>query len=1018
MLHLTSRSTRSAMALGVLAALLAAIAPPAHAAIEPAATTIAASPASLAVTVPLGTSASRTVTLTNTSGQAITPLLYEAYPAPPVASLRAAQIASDLRAVALPRQPDRIDPQLAAAFQASADGRADFVIYLRAQADLGAAYAIHDWAARGRYVYQALSDHAERSQRDLRAQLAARGLRAQPLWIANAVLVRGSAADARALADRADVALVRANRVTALEPGAEGGPVVAAECDPGRVNSTVCWNIRKVGADRVWADFGVAGQGVVVANIDTGVDYRHPALKAQYRGYLGGDRYDHNYNWFHPAGIAPAPEDQQGHGTHTMGTIVARGNGTAAQPAVGIAPQARWIAAWGCSAFCSEADLLLSAQWILAPTDLNGRNPRPDLRPMIVNNSWGTGGGYDFYLGYTTAWRAAGIFPVFVSGNTGSACGSVYSPGDYANVAAVGATDANDSIAWFSSRGPTRDGRRKPDFAAPGQDVVSTYPGGGASYAELNGTSMAAPHLSGLVALLWSANPALIGDYDATYAIVRDTARRASDTQCGDAAGAPNNVYGYGRIDAYAAVARARVDVPWLSASAAPRQIAAHGAASISVTLDATKVPRPGLYQARIQLFGTGLGQPPTTISIAMTVAPAATQATLTGRVISADTGAPIAATVGVKGGVGAPTDRTGTYTLTLPLGQHELIATAPSFQPAYLAVALAANQRAPDIVMQPDQPHLLASTAALTASVGFGQHPSLALAIGNSGTQPLIYQARVLPDRFTVGRSDEAGGPAYRWIDLPANAPRLALGDNATKDEVPLGIEFPFYGYTITDTLVTSNGALAFSIPTMPAGGLSRRCFPDTNILFYEIAPFRADLDPARGGAVRYATVEGGSAFVLSYENVPLHSGPLERRYTFQVVLRSDGRIVFQYQKLAPLPELLSVGVQRSESDYQELGCGSGTPIHDELAIELRPQPLATSWMRLARDAGTLKPGERLAIAAVLDWARPAGAALRGRVEITSNDPIRSRVVVPISALTQPAPHERILPMVDLSGR
>src|SRR6185503_8669938 len=155
------------------------------------------------------------------------------------------------------------------------------------------------------------------------------------------------------------------------------------------------------------------------------------------------------------------PTDSNGHGTHTMGTMVAAGDGTLDQPAVGVAPGARWVAAQGCgSTICTEGDLVGSAQWVLAPTALDGTNPRPDLRPMIVNNSWGGASGDPWYAGYTAAWRAAGIFPVFAAGNSGSAsgqkCGTISSPGDYADVVSVGATDHSDSIAAFSLLGPTK----------------------------------------------------------------------------------------------------------------------------------------------------------------------------------------------------------------------------------------------------------------------------------------------------------------------------------------------------------------------------------------------------------------------------------------------------------------------------------------------------------------------------------------------------------------------------------
>jgi hypothetical protein len=181
--------------------------------------------------------------------------------------------------------------------------------------------------------------------------------------------------------------------------------------------------------------------------------------------------------------------------------------------------------------------------------------------------------------------------------------------------------------------------------------------------------------------------------------------------------------------------------------------------------------------------------------------------------------------------------------------------------------------------------------------------------------------------------RSDEPGQPAYSWVDLPADAPSIKLGDNGFKDEVPLGIEFPFYGYIMTDTLVTSDGTLAFSLPSQQYSGPIGRCFPMNEFHFFVIAPFRADLDPSKGGAVRYGTIDGGTTFVLSYEQVPLHTGPANATYTFQVLLHEDGRIVFQYHDLAALPAKLGVGVQRSAEETQTIGCGSATPIGNQLS-------------------------------------------------------------------------------------
>jgi hypothetical protein len=1008
----------------LLSALLALLLGGLPASTQPAAgaanASIAVDPSTIQISVPLGQRSTRRETITNLSSSPLSPAIFEAYPAgTPTATLRAGD-GQMPQAVALPRQSSRLDPQLLSDFQSAADRQSDFLVYMRDQADLGAASQISDWAERGRYVYHTLVDYAAYSQRDLRSQLTARGLAAHPLWIVNAILVHGALADAQALSARADVALIRANHTASVPQPEPANQAVADRCNPAQPSDSICWNIHQINADRVWRDFGITGQGIVVANLDTGVRFDHPALAAHYRGALGGGRYDHNYNWFDPLGEHPAPQDDNGHGTHTMGTIIASGAGGA--PAVGVAPGARWIAAQGCSAYaCSETDLIKAAQWILAPTRLDGGQPRPDLRPMIVNNSWSGTGGADWYAGYTAAWRAAGIFPVFAAGNAGNgvsqACRSIASPGDYADVVAVGAIDQNDTIAGFSLLGPTLDGRRKPDFVAPGSyvgtglGILSTFPGETASYQVLRGTSMAAPHVTGMAALLWSANPSLIGDYDATYALIRDSARALSDTRCGDTPGGPNNVYGYGRVNAYAAVARARVHVPWLTVATSLGTIQPGGKASFDISVDAARVPGPGTYHARVQIYGTDLTETPASIEITMIVTPASQQANLIGRVISADSGTPVAATVGVKDGLGVQTNSSGVYTLTLAAGAYDLVASAPAFLPETVYVQANADQQIPDIVMQPDQPRIAAATTLLTTDVALGKPQTISLSIGNSGTRPLIYHLRVLPDKFAMLRSDEPNSPAYDWVDLPANTPTITLKDNGTKEEVPLGIEFPFYGYTVTDTLVTADGTLAFSLPNQQYMGPIGRCLPSSEFHFFVIAPFRADLDPSQGGAVRYGTINDGTTFVLSYEQVPLHAGPTNATYTFQVLLHDDGRIVFQYHDLAALPPELSIGLQRSPEDWQALGCGSATPITNQLAVTFQPQLNAATWLRTPINQGAALPNAQAEITATLQWARPWQRAIqRGRIEISSNDPIRSTTVLNVRADMLPPPYEHLV--------
>jgi len=314
------------------------------------------------------------------------------------------------------------------------------------------------------------------------------------------------------------------------------------------------WNISAIGADRVWNELGVTGKGIVVGESDSGVQGDHPALRDSYRGRGG----QNDYNWIDPWNGSRAPVDVGGHGTHTTGTMVGAGG-------IGVAPGAQWI---GCvnlaRNLANPAFYLTCMQFMLAPYPQGG-NPLKDGDPSraahVLNNSWGCppleGCDANSFGPAVLALRAAGIFVVASAGNDGPRCASVSDPiAIYAAAFSVGAIDQAGNLADFSSRGPvTVDGsnRIKPDIVAPGVNVRSSLPGN--TYGEESGTSMAGPHIAGVVALLWSAQPKLIGDIDKTEQILRETARPYAGTPSGcDHGELPNNGEGYGVVDAYAAV--------------------------------------------------------------------------------------------------------------------------------------------------------------------------------------------------------------------------------------------------------------------------------------------------------------------------------------------------------------------------------------------------------------------------------------------------------------------------------
>ncbi|MGW6457261.1 S8 family serine peptidase, partial [Streptomyces sp. NPDC055078] len=216
--------------------------------------------------------------------------------------------------------------------------RVTFWVTLSHEADTSAARARREKTDRTRLLYESKTAHAERTQTPLKALLKSEGVAYESFWIVNTVKVTGDKALAEKIAARPEVASLEVDDPIPVPKPLPG------KAEPG-VNA-VEWNVDRINAPKVWSELGVRGEGIVVANIDTGVDVTHPALRSTYRGLRSDGSHDHDYNWFDPSGLCPgtAPCDNNGHGTHTMGTMVGDG-GAGAQ--TGVAPGARWIAAKG-----------------------------------------------------------------------------------------------------------------------------------------------------------------------------------------------------------------------------------------------------------------------------------------------------------------------------------------------------------------------------------------------------------------------------------------------------------------------------------------------------------------------------------------------------------------------------------------------------------------------------------------------------------------------------------------------
>jgi uncharacterized repeat protein (TIGR02543 family) len=449
---------------------------------------------------------------------------------------------------------------------------APIVVYLRDQANLSRAYAMSDQNARGWYVYRTLKEHAARTQAPLRAWLRSRHAPYRSYWAANMIVSRGDRALVDKLAARRDVRAIESGRAFAglqVEPLPLRTPLSELLAPTAQATTAgVEWGVNDVHAPALWS-LGFTGQGIVEASADTGVRWTHATLKSHYRGW-NGSTADHNYNWhdaIHSGGGScgtdtVAPCDDSAHGTHTTGTAVGDDGGG---NQIGVAPGAKWI---GCrnmdQGTGNPATYTECFQFFIAPTDLGGGNADPTKRPHVVTDSWtcppSEGCAANTLKTIVENTEASGIFVEASAGNSGPSCSTVSDPpAIYASAFSTGAVDSANNLASFSSRGPvTSDGsnRMKPDVVAPGVNVRSAVNSSDTAYSNFSGTSMAGPHVAGVVALLWSARPDLVRNIAATKQVLTQSANPAvggGGAGCGGSSVVPNNHFGWGLVDAAAA---------------------------------------------------------------------------------------------------------------------------------------------------------------------------------------------------------------------------------------------------------------------------------------------------------------------------------------------------------------------------------------------------------------------------------------------------------------------------------
>jgi subtilisin family serine protease len=400
----------------------------------------------------------------------------------------------------------------------------DVIVTLRAKADLGKLPHTGNQRIRRARVISELRTTAARAQapllrafRDLRQ--SGEVLSVRQLWISDVVTLR---------ATRRAIDLIRARpEVQSVTPDAVfAAPTISSSTTPEP-------NLSQVNAPALWEQ-GKTGQGVVVAFLDTGVDVYHPDLSGSWRGGTTG--------WFDPYAEHPdTPTDVNGHGTWTAGVAV---GGSTGGTAIGMAPGAQWIAAriFNDQGRGTTSAIHAALQWASDPDD----DPATDDAADVVNNSWGFAApGCDLeFQPDLAALRQLDIVPIFSAGNGGPNSGSSYSPANYPEAFSVGAVDAADQVLPDSSRGPSGcAGRTRPfpDVVAPGKNIYTSdlY----SMWTTASGTSMAAPHVAGALALLLSGRPGL-------SAAVQESVLRDGALDAG--AAGPDETYGAGRLDVLA----------------------------------------------------------------------------------------------------------------------------------------------------------------------------------------------------------------------------------------------------------------------------------------------------------------------------------------------------------------------------------------------------------------------------------------------------------------------------------
>lgn len=849
---------------------------------------------------------------------------------------------------------------------------------------------------RARIVITTLQEKANSSQQNLRNYLSLKLASGEvkqyeTFWITNLIMVEANKNVIQELAQNEEIELMDIDALLQRDPYVFEGTAPAK-------TEAVEIGLKVINADKVWK-LGITGSGRLVMNIDTGVEGTHPALSSRWRGNF----VPSNQAWFDPETNTNTPTDCDNHGTHTMGIMTGR----AGADTIGVAPDAQWIAAKTICSSPHTSKSISAFQWAMNPD--GNPNTISDM-PDVISNSWYDPNATDECTGiYKTTFdavEAAGIAIVFSAGNNGPNASTITKPKNIntneVNVFAVGNINGNVAgypIASSSSRGPSTCGGTgslliKPEVVAPGTSVRSSVRGGG--YATLSGTSMAAPHVGGAIALLKQAFPNLTGT-QIKYALY-NTAVDLGDP-------GEDNTYGKGLIDVYAAflyLANRDSIPPTRINNLAVTDV---GSNHIRLTWTAPQDASPGgvvEYDIRYSTLGpindtisfnlaTKILNPPTPDSAGkiqnFVIERLAFNTTYYFAIRSRD----------VWNNWSQVSNSVGATTLARPsivVSPDSLNLIRPkniSFQDS-IRVMNSSNQASTLQFRVETQNHTFPtknielSLQPIIDNVPTHQNKLIDLRgngfsiLGSGG--PDLFGYRWIDSR-------EPNGPRFSWTSIAENGTPITLTDDSYSTQT-LNFQFPFYENRYSTVEVVSNGYLRFTnySSTYPTNGT----IPSTAAPNNAIYGFWDDLNPGAGGNVY--VLKTASNFIVEFNNVPRYNDA-NTRVTFQIEIQKSGTIIFRYLRMVGVLNSATIGIENSAGTDGLLIAYNQNYVSDSLIVRIQKEP---DWLTVNTLNGIVANGQTMAIRLNINTTDLVNGKYRMELKITSNDSLKPVVITPIN--------------------